>query len=202
LTPLQLKQIDDYRAAYSPDLKQPEWLRKKVEYKHALKIELFIEQAGQCCICERAMRLVYGGFGGDCATFEHVIPASHGGGFNKENVPLSCGRCNRIRGTKNFYEFKASVLANGISEKGSLKPNYFDLKRKERKNKKRVKRLQDLGQDGVLEDFLCKRLNTALFIFAVECGWRDEPLQKIEKLKTRLEEPVDLWKVFENANMG
>lgn len=148
------------------------------------------------------MRLVYDGQTGDCATFEHIIPASHGGGFNKENVPLSCGRCNLERGTQDFEEFKESVLANGITDKGPSRPNYFDLKRKERKQKKRDNRLHDLGQDGALEAFLCKRLNTALFIFAVECGWRNEPLPKIEKLKTRLEEPVDLWKVFENGDMG
>lgn len=193
LTPDQLKQIDLYKFSYVPNGKLPERIRRKIAYKHALKVELFIEQAGRCCICERPMRLVYGGDTGDCATFEHVILASQGGGFKKENVPLSCGRCNRERGTREFHEFKSYVLENGLSK---------DKRRPQRKPNKN-ERLLELGQEHVLETFLCKRLNTALYIFAVENGWRDDKsIAEIEKLKTRLEVPVDLLKVFEDGKMG
>lgn len=68
-----------------------------------LKEQAFAEQMGLCCFCQGKMtisgiRYPYS------ATWEHVVPASLGGGKGK-NLKLSCRECNNRRGVMDYWEF-------------------------------------------------------------------------------------------------
>lgn len=68
--------------------------------KRKLKLKLFGGKAAkQCCFCSRSLTQ-------SSATLEHVVPLSKGGGWNIENLRISCSCCNFERSDKNFFEYK------------------------------------------------------------------------------------------------
>lgn len=44
------------------------------------------------------------------ATREHIKPQASGGGDQQSNVVISCARCNSMRSSKPYAEFKALML--------------------------------------------------------------------------------------------
>lgn len=68
--------------------------------KRRIKEKLFCgRKAAPCCFCRQNLTI-------DSATLEHVIPLSKGGGWEKENLRLSCWGCNNERGDKDFDLFR------------------------------------------------------------------------------------------------
>lgn len=68
--------------------------------KRRIKERLFGGRAyAPCCFCRRQLQM-------STATLEHVIPWSHGGGWEQENLRLSCEACNYERGTEDFSTFQ------------------------------------------------------------------------------------------------
>ncbi len=68
--------------------------------KRRLKEKLFGgRRCAPCCFCRRELTM-------SSSTLEHVIPLSHGGGWDKENLRLSCGSCNNERGNEDFAKFR------------------------------------------------------------------------------------------------
>ena len=63
--------------------------------------ELASAQTRLCVYCQTYMRTKEGrGFLHPTAmTLEHVVPSAHGGGDDRENLVVSCARCNSLRGT-------------------------------------------------------------------------------------------------------
>jgi 5-methylcytosine-specific restriction endonuclease McrA len=71
----------------------------KGKHRNKVRWRLFWEQRGLCHWCRKPMlfnpteknhiRM---------ATFEHLLPRSHGGRNHTDNVVLACWLCNRIRG--------------------------------------------------------------------------------------------------------
>ena len=174
MTPEQLEQIKVYRAII------PTIPERKIRKKHEKKVRLFIEQDGNCCICDKAMILRHGGNRGSCATFEHVVCRSDGGSSKIENVPLSCGDCNSRRGKKDFHSFREEVKRNG----GVLP--------KPPKNKKSLLHLMARqGEPEAMEHFLAKRLNLALYVLSLEEGWREPEGKSVEELYLTLAKPLD-----------
>lgn len=67
--------------------------------KRELKDKLFRGKASKpCCFCKQTVSKY-------TATLEHVIPLSDGGGWNIENLRVSCKDCNQKRGNINFVDF-------------------------------------------------------------------------------------------------
>lgn len=73
--------------------------------KRALKRRLFGgRESRPCCFCRRVLTFAL-------ATLEHVIPLSKNGGWNLENIRLSCGVCNHERAAEDFDEFRKKKRA-------------------------------------------------------------------------------------------
>jgi hypothetical protein len=47
-------------------------------------------------------------------TLDHVIPASHGGLKNPENLVACCDSCNQLRGNKTVEQWEEVLEAEGI----------------------------------------------------------------------------------------
>ncbi|HUU87885.1 MAG TPA: HNH endonuclease [Candidatus Glassbacteria bacterium] len=74
--------------------------------KKALKKRLSRgKQVVQCCFCKQKMNI-------KSATIEHIMPLFYGGGWNIENLALSCEQCNHERGILSFEEFKSWKRGN------------------------------------------------------------------------------------------
>jgi 5-methylcytosine-specific restriction endonuclease McrA len=56
------------------------------------KEQRLYEQQGLCWLCDRPMRVTD-------ATWDHIIPRSHGGSWDPSNLKLAHESCNRIRGS-------------------------------------------------------------------------------------------------------
>jgi 5-methylcytosine-specific restriction endonuclease McrA len=68
--------------------------------KKKIKIKLFGGRREKpCCFCGRILSM-------NEATLEHVIPLSAGGGWDVDNIRISCESCNRDRGTEEFTSYK------------------------------------------------------------------------------------------------
>lgn len=144
------------------------------------KLKLFVAQDGICCICDKAMMLRYGGYKGACATFEHIVTKSSGGGSNIDNLSLSHGTCNNRRGTENFHNFKTRVMDNN----GTLPPKKLPYRDKVGFHKQARR-----GDPVAIEYYLAKKLNIALYLMAVEEGWVKGA--SIETLKISLAKPIN-----------
>jgi hypothetical protein len=62
------------------------------------KQEIIDESDGRCFYC-----------GVEVGSFwhaEHMIPRSRGGGYTKENIVVSCPKCNMRKNNRNVIEFK------------------------------------------------------------------------------------------------
>lgn len=70
----------------------------------------YLEQRGICCFCKVKMFLsTEVTTKAHMATREHIIPKSQGGTGKRENIIISCQRCNSNRGTVEFNLFKYIV---------------------------------------------------------------------------------------------
>lgn len=73
--------------------------------KRKLKSRLFGgRKEKSCCFCRVSLTLT-------TATIEHVKPLSNGGGWEIENLRVSCSLCNGRRGSKDFDEFRKEIRA-------------------------------------------------------------------------------------------
>lgn len=78
----------------------------------ALKVKrLFAQQQGRCYYCPDHMYLTLNHLdnGKKRATFDHIIPKSHGGTNQMLNGVCACRNCNQKRGTIFLQEFKLSL---------------------------------------------------------------------------------------------
>ena len=174
MTPEQLNQIKIYEAII------PTIPEAKIRKRHQKKLRLFMAQDGDCCICGKAMILRHGGSRGSCATFEHVKLRSDGGTFETSNVPLSHADCNARRGMKDFNEFRDMVAKNGgVLPKRDVNQQtmLWDAAKK--------------GDMGAIEHYVAKRLNLALYILALEEGWREPEGKTVPQLYKQLEKPLN-----------
>jgi 5-methylcytosine-specific restriction endonuclease McrA len=78
----------------------------RLELKRALRAR----DGAWCCFCKEYLELAE-------ATLEHVIPFSHGGGNELDNLRLSCVDCNEARGVQEFWEFMATAARRGRTRK-------------------------------------------------------------------------------------
>ena len=65
--------------------------RMKTKQKRSKRVKLFEQQRGRCGICGEEMPL-------EQSTFDHIIPASCGGGNSIDNLRLAHKGCNFKRG--------------------------------------------------------------------------------------------------------
>lgn len=71
--------------------------------KRKLKLQLFKGRSTKnCCFCKKKLAF-------HVATLEHMIPLSENGGWNINNLAVSCRSCNEKRGNKDFVEFRNSI---------------------------------------------------------------------------------------------
>lgn len=66
--------------------------------KARFKAKLFFRERGKCFYCSRSLNI-------KCATFDHIIPRSKGGGFYAGNLVIACLPCNGERGDGDAAEF-------------------------------------------------------------------------------------------------
>jgi hypothetical protein len=57
------------------------------------------------------------------ATFEHLVPKSHGGTYNARNGIIVCARCNETRGNTDWIDW---VIMNQFPKKEWLIGKYID----------------------------------------------------------------------------
>lgn len=71
--------------------------------RRKLKHKLFGgRETAPCCFCRCRLTMA-------SATLEHVVPMSQGGGYNIENLRLSCQGCNLSRGDQPFSAYRDKV---------------------------------------------------------------------------------------------
>lgn len=56
----------------------------------------------RCAYCEEDCK--------SCATVDHLVPKSKGGGNTLDNMVIACLNCNQTKGDKTVEEFKPLVL--------------------------------------------------------------------------------------------
>jgi hypothetical protein len=79
--------------------------------------EIAAHTDGDCHLCLQPADLALygptGSFGADTVTVDHVVPQSHGGGDELENLRLAHGGCNSTRGTRDVevarYELAGTI---------------------------------------------------------------------------------------------
>ena len=67
--------------------------------KRKIKKRLLHKGRKPCCFCQRTLTI-------HTATIEHVVPLAQGGGWEIENIKLSCSPCNQERGVQDFERFR------------------------------------------------------------------------------------------------
>jgi 5-methylcytosine-specific restriction endonuclease McrA len=84
-----------------------EEFNRKLRNNKSFKIKVKWYNLGQrrCHICSCQLTWVYHPSLKNCATVEHLVPASKGGQFNSENVLVVCNECNKKRGNKNWLDW-------------------------------------------------------------------------------------------------
>lgn len=169
MNPEQEAQIKTYVETIA--LQEKTWepqLKNKLLARHNKKVALFKSQDGLCCLCGKPMNLLYKGRTGLAATFEHVKLASLGGTMDTDNVPLSHGTCNSLRGSRDFYEFKRMIEENGGTPPKDLNKNQMEHEAFKK------------GAEEILENKLAKKINAELFLLAHENGWVKASVKAIE----------------------
>lgn len=90
---------------------EPMW-RKRAQLVRAGE-----QQNWRCCYCGNRCEIVatHGVNHGvkRVATREHVVPVSHGGGDEDDNIVMACARCNSDRGVSDPYNYIPSDQQNG-----------------------------------------------------------------------------------------
>jgi len=66
--------------------------------KRALKERIYRKNK-RCCFCKNCLSF-------QSATLEHIISLSKGGGWNIDNLTISCANCNNTRGNIDYLLFK------------------------------------------------------------------------------------------------
>jgi 5-methylcytosine-specific restriction endonuclease McrA len=73
-------------------------MREGEGWKVRLRREMFIEQAGLCALCNCLMLLIPVRRSERAANFDHIIPVSFDGTWERENLRLTHRICNSMRG--------------------------------------------------------------------------------------------------------
>ena len=55
---------------------------------------------GKCIHCRRRHEIAADGTPLTSATLEHIVPRTHGGGDELENIAIACARCNGLKGAR------------------------------------------------------------------------------------------------------
>lgn len=55
---------------------------------------------GKCIHCNRKITLGLDGSPGPTTTLEHIVPRTHGGTHDPQNLALACARCNGQKGVR------------------------------------------------------------------------------------------------------
>ena len=71
-----------------------------------------------CCNVQLTWKICGPSAQKNLATVDHIIPKSHGGTFNQENLFVMCYSCNMARGVKCFVEFTTNM---GLSKEVATK---------------------------------------------------------------------------------
>lgn len=83
------------------------------DLKKAWKDEFFKKQGGRCKYC--GTKFPYVGL-----EVEHKIPRERGGDNRKSNLHLTCGRCNKRKGTLTDSEFRKKFRDAGVPQTQKL----------------------------------------------------------------------------------
>ena len=67
------------------------------------RLSIYLRDGLACCWCGFALEE------GEALTLDHVIPHSHGGSNEAENLITACRRCNSSRGNRSITEFARAV---------------------------------------------------------------------------------------------
>ena len=82
--------------------------RTDIPYKKAPTQEdrflLYGKQNGQCAGCFTRFEIQH-------LETDHIVPTSHGGNHERENLQLLCGHCNRVKGDRPMEYLKAKMKA-------------------------------------------------------------------------------------------
>lgn len=59
-------------------------------------------QRNRCylCDCEMTLFIGYGNAAPHAATIDHIVPLSHGGTWDRNNLAACCYECNQIKGSR------------------------------------------------------------------------------------------------------
>jgi len=84
--------------------------KKKSRYEKLFKL-----QHGKCWICSSIMMPLVKRKRkpSNCATFDHILPVSMGGGFWASNLRLACKKCNELRG-RAFFDVMQHPIFNTV----------------------------------------------------------------------------------------
>jgi hypothetical protein len=100
-------------------------------------------QQHKCCFCRIPMWYQCRGESGipdDMATYEHIIPVSHGSaGYTRHNCLVSCYRCNALRGTEDVYVFASRVALFGREHLKNQRRAAASISKKDRQRKRKAR---------------------------------------------------------------
>ena len=86
--------------------------KRKGRRSKNIKNILYGRQEGYCNLCKVHFLKVN-------MTFDHIVPLSHGGLDDDDNLQLLCQRCNSIKGQRTMFE--AKVRFRQMNEPGRKK---------------------------------------------------------------------------------
>lgn len=76
-------------------------------------------------------------------TVDHLHPKSRGGILSNKNKVPACGKCNKLKGNLNIYEFKRAIDAMMFLEQSTHKAQISYLKKIRVNTEKIIERLND-----------------------------------------------------------
>lgn len=77
-------------------------MSERIKFTSATRKSVYAKYNGHCAICGRPVKY-------NDMTIDHIIPLSSGGTNEKDNLELSCLRCNLMKSNMDFPEFFRSI---------------------------------------------------------------------------------------------
>lgn len=116
-------------------------------------------QQHKCCFCRISMWYQCRGEIGaadDMATYEHIIPVSHGGGgYTRLNCLVSCYGCNALRGTEDVYVFASRVALFGREHLKSQRLTASSISKKNHQRKRKARARQEAAAARIKKTQTC-----------------------------------------------